>query len=269
MNFSFFYPKKKKAVSAEIRGRQIASRINGKMNPIDGYENDICIYVKCIPPNNFPDNTFVDIVDSKTLVNWVQRRPRANAIAISKTAQNYLFRKLNRNIHFIPEHHCNFENVKRTNTEVKTVGYMGCRTGSKFPEDMAKQFAEIGLAFLYTREYKTRQDVIDFYKTIDIQVMDRYVRHKAIVNLKNPLKLANAGSFGIPSVAYPELNFIEEFSGCFIESKTISEMVKQCKLLKEDKVFYQETAEKAFTRAQNYHIDKIIPLYKELHANPI
>ena len=261
-NFTFFYSENKKAISGEIRGRQIASCLNGKTNPKNGYEDDICIYAKCLPPDDFPNRTYVDIVDSRNLVNWVMDRPNVGVIAISKTAQNYLFRKLNRSdIHLIPEHHCNFEREQRPDREVTTVGYIGCRTGSAFPVDIKKRFAEVGLDFKYNRAYKTRFDVIDFYKSIDIQIMHKYVRHKAIINLKNPLKLANAGSFGIPSVAYPENNFIEEFGGCFIEAKTIDEMVQQCKNLKENKALYQDTSEKAFMRAQEYHIDKIAPLY--------
>ena len=264
-NLSFFYTVSNKAISGEIRGRQIASYLGGNMNPENSYNDDTCIYVKCFPPDDFPERSFVDIVDSKSLVNWVNERPQIGAIAISKIAQAYLFHKLKRkDIHFIPEHHCNFERVKRTDRDVITVGYIGCRTGSEFPEDIKEQFAEVGLDFKYNKKYKTRLDVIDFYKSIDIQIMNKYIRHKAIINLKNPLKLANAGSFGIPTVAYPENNFIKEFGGCFIEARTISEMVQHCKDLKEDKTLYQDISGKVFLRAQDYHIDKIAPLYNEL-----
>jgi len=262
MQLSFFY--KRTQPSGKIRGQQIADYLIAKHNPENGYENDVCIHVKKLMPETYPKNTFIDIIDSRTLVHWVAAHPDVGVIAISKTAQKYLKKKLGRqDVHFIPEHHCNFENIRRKPRKVTTVGYMGCRTGSVFPEDMEERFAKIGLKFIYTRHYPTRQDVVDFYKTIDIQVMHKYNRSSAIWMLKNPLKLANAGSFGIPSVAYPEANFLEEFKDCFIEAETFDEMINQCRKLTENETFYQAVATKALARSRNYHIDKIAPLYKK------
>jgi len=263
MQLSFFY--KRTQPSGKIRGQQIADYLIAKHNPLDGFEEDVCVYAKRFPPDDPPKNTVVDIVDSRKLIYWVNAHPDAKVIAISKIALNYLKRKLKRDdIYLIPEHHCNFENDLRHPKPVTTVGYMGCRSGSTFPDDMEERFAKIGLKFVYTRKYKTRQDVVDFYKTIDIQVMHRYTRHTATWMLKNPLKLANAGSFGIPSVAYPEVNFIEEFKDCFAEAETFDEMINQCKMLKEHNSYYRTMAAKARLRSKHYHIDKIAPLYKKL-----
>ena len=260
---TFFY--RYSSPSGKIRGKQVAKYLGAKQNPVDGYENDTCIYVKCIPPEDFPEHSFIDVVDSKRLVNWAIEHPQIGVIAISKTARTYLMQKLKRDdIHLIPEHHCNFKHILRTRKDVTTVGYMGARTGSEFPEDIKERFAEIGLDFKYTRKYKTRGDVVAFYNSIDIQVMDKYMRHKAIVRLKNPLKLANAGSFGIPSVAYPEINFIEEFKDCFVEAETIDEMLLQCEILKNNGEFYKKMSDKALSKSQEYHISKIAPLYYEL-----
>ena len=33
-------------VSSLIRGNQMAEYLGGKLNPTEGYENDVCIYVK-------------------------------------------------------------------------------------------------------------------------------------------------------------------------------------------------------------------------------
>jgi len=260
---TFFY--RHSSPSGKIRGRQVAKHLGAKQNPVDGYENDVCIYVKCVPPEDFPEHSYIDVVDSKRLVNWAIEHPQIGVIAISKTARTYLMQKLKRDdIHLIPEHHCNFKHILRTRKDVTTVGYMGARVGGKFPEDIHERFTEIGLEFKYTRKYKTRGDVVAFYNSIDIQVMVKYMRHKAIVRLKNPLKLANAGSFGIPSVAYPETAFIEEFGGCFIETKTIDGMLLQCEKLKNDRNLYKEMSDKALSRSEGYHINKIAPLYYEL-----
>lgn len=264
MNFSFFTHPKSRCGSATIRGMQVAEYIGGKSNPVEGYENDICIYVKKLPPEDFPRHSYFDVIDNRHAIVWLQKHPQIGVIAISKTAKKYLQQRLNRtDIHLIPEHHCNYERECRTRNSVTTVGYMGSRTGSQFPVDIKERFAEMGLEFKYTNQYKTRQDVVGFYHSIDIQIMDRYVL-RSVVKLKNPLKLENAGSFGIPTVAFPETNFIEEFGGCFVEARTIDEMILQCKKLKDDKEFYVEIANKALLRAEEYHISKIAPLYCRL-----
>lgn len=260
---TFFY--KHYTPSGKIRGRQVASHLGAKRNPQNGYENDICVYVKQFPPEDFPEHSYIDIVDGRRLVNWAFSHPKMGVIAISKTAQTYLRKRLKRDdVYLIPEHHCNFKNIVCTSKNVTTVGYMGSRTGSNFPDDIKERFAEVGLEFKYFTRYKTRHDVVRFYNSIDIQVMHQYIRRSVVIKLKNPLKLANAGSFGIPSVAYPEINFVDEFKNCFIEAETIDDMILQCKKLRESKDLYNDIANKALLRSKEYHIDKILPLYKSL-----
>ena len=40
-------------VSSMIRGVQVAEQIGAKLNPEEGYENDVCIYVKPHVPKGF------------------------------------------------------------------------------------------------------------------------------------------------------------------------------------------------------------------------
>ncbi|KKL03735.1 hypothetical protein LCGC14_2623170, partial [marine sediment metagenome] len=50
----------------------------------------------------------------------------------------------------------------------------------------------------------TREDVCEFYKTIDIQIAFRTPGKEVRPPIfRNPLKVFNAGSFKIPTVAYP------------------------------------------------------------------
>lgn len=272
---AFFYSQHKKAVSGQIRGVQVGTHLNAKLNPSEGYGNDVCVYVKSFPPDDFPERSYIDVIDSKNLVHWIARNPRAGVIAISEVGQKYLSQRLNRkDVYLIPEHHCNFKRELRTNKDILTVGYMGNKNGSIFTDedmvsrkktinDITTRFAEIGLDFKFITHYPKREDVIDFYNSIDIQVLYKRRKQNQISKLNNPLKLTNAGSFGIPSVAYPEPTS-KEWKGCFVEAESINEILLQCKRLKEDRVFYDDMAGRALEKAENYHISKIAPLYTEL-----
>jgi len=123
MNLSFFTDNK--SGSGKIRGEQIANYLGVKLNPTEGYENDICIYVKSQPPENF-SNVYLDIVDGKERIGWIKRHPEVGIISISKLSQEYLADILNRkDIYLIPQHHCNFERKQRKPREVRVVGYIG------------------------------------------------------------------------------------------------------------------------------------------------
>ena len=262
-NLTFFYTGN--IPSGKIRGEQVSTYLGAKQNPTSDYADDTCIYAKCRPPEITPQHSFIDVVDSRWLLLWVEAHPKLGIIAISNYALNYIRTKLNRkDVYFIPEHHCNFDREQRTRKDITTVGYIGCRTGSEFPSDIVERFADIGLNFKYSKKYETRLDVINFYKSIDIQVVGAYIKGKASRPLKNPLKIANAGSFGIPTVSYPESSFVDEFGECFVRANTIKQSILQCKKLKEDKTFYEDIAGKVLERAENFHISKIAPLYQQL-----
>ena len=134
--------------------------------------------------------------------------------------------------------------------------------------DVTKALAEIGLEYKMQQNFKTRQDVVDFYKSIDIQLCFRHWRgigQKEPPELKNPLKLENAGSFKIPTVAYPEPCFVDEFgSGMFVHALSLKGIVAGCAMLKNKKSFYATYAQRAQIRARDFHINKIAPLYLDL-----
>jgi hypothetical protein len=82
--------------------------------------------------------------------------------------------------------------------------------------------------------------------------------------MKGPFKIYNAGSFKIPTIGYPEAGYELNAKGMYFEARTIDEIVDLCVELKENSIMYRDMAETAHRFAQNYHIDKIIPLYKVL-----
>jgi len=257
---SFFYNWKNGA--AEIRARQISRRIESKRNPKDGYENDTCIYVKIEPPEDYPENSYLDIVDGRERVPWL-REHKIGVIAQTKTAYDFL-KSFNDNVILIPQHHCNFERFVRTRQEVRTVGYIGGERQFELPVDIVTQrLREQGLEFKYFFSPHDRTSVVEFYKTIDIQITFRK-RGQNYGKLCSPLKIINACSFGIPSVSYPERAY-NEVKGHFLPARDIDELVSQVVRLK-DPSLYQDY--QRLELAEEYHIDKIIKHYENLDSNP-
>lgn len=262
--------------SGEIRGRQVAEYLGAESELIIGHDmiaelaekhrDDKVIFVKGEPPENFPSGSYLDAMDAKERFNWIDRHPEIKLIGISKTAIQCMRRRLNRNdIYFIPEHHCNYENEKRQRTEVLRCGVIGNNNAFwGYSEDIEDAFADMGLEFHYQTQYKCRQDAIDFYRNIDIQCVWRPHLRGHDSALRNPLKLENAGSFGIPTVAFPEEDYVAEFDGCFVPAPTLQALFREVKRLKDDPIYYGDTAQACCERAAEYHISKTSKLYTDL-----
>jgi len=263
------------AASGKCRGIQVARYINGKIKPIEGYENDVCIWVKKIPyVEKIPEKSYVDVVDGEALLGWIQKHPKVGAIASSELCYNYLKELLPKNeIVYIQHHHCNFERYTRPEREVKTVGFIGCNiTYNLLPKTLEKDLADIGLDFKFMTRYKSREHVCEFFKDIDIQVcyrnleasIGKSVRLRGHANLKNSLKVANGASFKIPTVAFPEPSYKIDFDGCFVEALRHEDIVAQCKKLKENKNYYDDIVNKAIEKSEKFHIENVTPLYLSL-----
>ncbi len=114
------------------------------------------------------------------------------------------------------------------------------------------------------RKCNFRETAVEFYRTIDIQFSFRPTHPRYIINHMNPLKLSNAGSFGIPTVSYPEPAYVAEWKDECIWSESITQLVKQAKMLSVTPSLYKELSEKAIKKAESYHIDNIAKLYLKL-----
>jgi len=260
-NFSFF---RRSGHSGKVRAIQIAQYLGGRVGPTEGYEDDICIFVKIRPPRVYPKHSYCDVMDEPWVLPWVKRHPDIKLIAISKTAHEYLTRELpHLECTFIPENHCNYDREVRTRKEIKTVGCIGGPNSFQFSkEEITKRFADLGLEYIHFKDYENRKDVIEFYRKIDIQVVWRQWLN--FPELNNPLKLANACSFGIPTVAYPEVSYVAEFDGYFIPVETIDDLVMQVKKLVDEPEYYDIMSKKGLEIAENYHIEKMAQYYLDL-----
>ncbi len=272
-NFSFFYAR---GGSGYIRGKQMADYLGGKHNPKNGFEDDLCIYVKIVPPDNYPKHTYCDVDDSGRQLEWLKTHTDTGVIAISQYARDNIMQILKRDdIYFIPHQHINFERWLRPETkEVKTVGIIGCATSFQYPiEDFRKEVEKLGLELRYEAEYwetykstekqEMRLNILDFYKTMDIQVAFR-PNHMVHNMLRNPNKLANAGACGIPTVAYAEPSYQREWGGSYLPVLTIDQMYWALRELKEIPAYYKYWAQKGWAKAEEYHIEKIAQLYRNL-----
>ncbi len=256
--------------SGEIRGRQMAAAVGGVADPEMIYPDDVVVLIKGHPSDRLLDyvkKVYVDVDDNGTLIEYLREHRDVSVIAASKVGQRFLGEVTGRDdVMLIPGHHCNFERAVRVTNEVKTAGFIG------YPEnlhlgidELHTALGDIGIDFVAKTDAKSREDVCNFYKTIDIQIC---FRKKGKMNpwpdLRDPLKLINAGSFGIPTVAYPEPSYEDEFGGYFLEALSLEKIVEGCNALKSDGWLYHEIAMSALQKAESYHIQHIAPMFGRL-----
>jgi len=259
-------------VSSMIRGNQIAEQIGAKFNPESGYENDVCIYVKPYAPKghdfNFEGKSpYLDIIDGHSYGELLFRYPNVSGIVCSQADYDIMSniydkkgKTIKNKIVLIPQHHCNFKRVKRTRKEVTVVGCIGTRYAFPFlPKDLKKELAKRKMELIEFSRFFTRQDIIDFYQKIDVQIVWRPYRKI----LSNPLKIVNASSFGVPTIALDETAF-KELEGHYIPVKDFKEFLEQLDKLRSEPDMYQFYSEKCIDISEKYHIEKVGEMYKKL-----
>lgn len=251
-------------VSSMIRADQIAERIGARVNPTKDYKNDVCIYVKPhIKGNedfNFEGKPYMDIIDGWGLLPLMRKHPEVPVIACSKRDLTTLKDFLPNNLIFIPQHHCNFERVKRTRTGIKTMGVIGTSGAFPFlPKGLKEALKEKNIELIEFSKFFSRQDIIDFYQRIDVQLIWRPYKKR----LANPLKMVNASSFGIPTIALYEPYF-EEFDDYYFPVKSLEQLLTRLDILVASPSLYQEYSEKLLIKSENYHIDSVAKLYQQL-----
>lgn len=244
-----------------IRGEQVTEYTGGKYNPKSGYDQDICIYLKPKTLDHIKDGSYVDFSDCEEyLIKLLQDRPKIKVIVSSLASLEFLKEKLQNKLFLIPEHHCNFDRVVRTRKEINTVGFIGTPRSFTYPlPDITKRLGKIGFKFITNSNYKNRQDVIDFYQQIDLQIV-WYINDNS--PFKHPTKFINAASFGIPTIANWLLGY-REWEDNYVPVNSIDEMMAEVKKMK-NKDYYDLWSRKIIKAAEAYHIENIAKLYKQL-----
>ena len=252
-------------VSSMIRADQVAEYLGAKLNPKRGYKNDVCIYVKphVKSGGDFKfegKRSYLDIIDGWALLPILGKHLEVSIIACSKQDYLNLSNIMPNKVVFIPQHHCNFERVKRPSSVIKTVGVIGTSGAFDFlPIGLREALMERDISLLEYSKFFSRQDIIDFYKQIDIQMVWRPYQMK----LSNPLKIVNAASFGIPTIALDEETF-KEMKGCYLPVKTLDEFLETLDDLKTYPSLYELASERCLIKAEEYHIENIAKLYEQL-----
>ena len=251
-------------VSSMIRGNQIADYIGAKFNPESGYEHDVCIYVKPMVRKGddftFEGKPYLDIIDGHNLGQLAQKHPEVTVIVCSQADYETMSGAIPNKIVLIPQHHCNFERVHRTRDEITTVGVIGVAKAFDYiPKELKYVLTELGMNFIEYSRFFSRQDIIDFYRKIDIQLIWR--PYKKL--LSNPLKLVNASSFGIPTIALDEYTFME-MSGCYIPVDNVSQFTGVVNDVRTNQELYSSISRNCIEKSEKYHIENISKLYKQL-----
>lgn len=247
-----------------IRGEQMAQFLGAKINPTSGYENDMRIYLKPRSLDHIKDGDYVDVSDSgDVIIGQLKKRPKLKLIASSLATYEYLKERLPNKIVFIPEHHCNFERMRRTRDKITTGGYIGAPNPFIFSmnPNIEKCLAKIGLKFLASYYFKSRQDVVDFYKKIDFQIIPHFWFDDSEI-YRHPTKMISAASFGIPTIAARKSGY-KEWEGNYIPVQGMDDILLEAEKLK-NKDYYNQWSNKIIKAAEPYHIENIAKLYRKL-----
>lgn len=258
MDISFFA--ERNFLSSDIRGRQIASYLGGKYRPKERF--GICVFLKPRSLSKVRDGDWVDVLDAPWLIEALKERPKIKVIAHSLTLYNHLKEVLNNEMVLIHQQHLNWENQRRDRTEVTTGGYIGRSSpeAKVLYAEIGEELKKIGFNFIAYFDYITRQDAVNFYKSIDFLVTTWKEPDPGIY--KTATKLINAASFGIPSLAYPYMGYTE-FEGYYAPIRNVEDLVREVQKLK-DRDYYDNWTKKIIEVADNYHIDKVVERYKQL-----
>src|SRR5476651_2680763 len=136
-------------VSSRIRGEDLVEHLGAKLNPIDGYEEDLCIYVKPKSLDNVRDGDYLDYLDGKNMWLLLKDLPKIKVIAASQTSFEFLKKNLPNEIFLIPQHHLNWERNKRTRKKINMIGYIGGPLPSAFNShnEVKVRLKEIGFNY--------------------------------------------------------------------------------------------------------------------------
>jgi hypothetical protein len=147
------------------------------------------------------------------------------------------------------------------------VGCIGGDSAVQWPHHaIARHLESIGMEWHFEEQFHRRVKVVEYYKHLDIQISFRptHERDQAFLRHMNCLKLSNAGSFGIPTVSYPEPAYVAEWTNECLWGSTMGDVLTQVKRLRDEPNLYAEMSARSLAKSEEYHIDRIAPLYRAL-----
>ena len=273
--------------SARCRGGDIAAWLgndlavcNPQLTKIQA--DDVIICIKKFPFQAFPGKAYYgDIVDGhKQMMLQLQKLPQVKIITMTHLAAKAAKEKWfpDHEVIWLPHTHCNNENeVRPFDREIKHIIFNG--TDLSFPEKPWLEFKEKveakgfithrpGNTVFQERGDKARLICRDSYLNADIAVSFRKPGFGLWYgnDLKGPTKLNNASACGVPSIAFPETAFKNNFEGpgLYAPVETIDQMVEECCKLRDNRDYYISLAVAGIEAAKFCHIDNVCKKYLEL-----
>lgn len=248
-------------LSSRIRGEEIAQYAGFKLN--EGVRGeDTFVWVKPTGLKHIQDGDYIDLLDGLIgdRESMLKDRPGINLIAASQNSYDYLKERYTNKIVLIPHQHINIENKRRERMSAARCGYIGSPSPQAFKmyETIGEHLKTIGMEFITCFNYKTRQDAIDFYMSIDILVVGPWNDTNPH---KLPTKIINAASFGIPSIAYPLPGYREIDEYYHHADGSVEELFEAVNGLRRA---YSAHSDAALFMSKKYHISRIAELYKQL-----
>ena len=267
--------------SSYTRGAQIADALGCRYNQsLNGFDETL-IYVKRVPDDNAiktlrkMPNVYFDLVDHANTIDVMKNFPTVKLIVSTDVMKDFLHHFIDNEIVVISEHSCNFARDIRQERKVKVVGHVGDSLNFHLDQQKLKTaLADIGLDFRFLAcersDKNTYQEICRFYKEIDIQIAFRLPdRDLQPPIYRNPLKIINAGSFRIPTVAYPEIAYRLCAGGVFLEAWNFNEVITECKRLKDDESLYDFYADQSYAYSKQFDIKNAAFEYAKLSPNEV
>ncbi len=258
--------------SGEIRGRQVAERLRERgrdveVDPPELKRDDTVLCVKSMLKDDavaHVQRMLMDVVDSPQTLEWLKTHESVEIVSIGLTHEAYM-RELypGRKVWLLPEHHCNREGVRVRLEQPRVVGYCGTVEGLQLDaKTLAAAIAPLGYELILCYDPPTREDVCRFYRCIDVQLCWR--PSLSDLRLKNPLKLANAGSFGVPTIAYPEPSYVEECGGEFLPALKLEDVLTHLRAFRERGWTWRNWSDIAFQLSGRYSLERVASLYESV-----
>ncbi len=245
-----------KRISSIIRAEQIANYIGAKLNP-EEYGDELSVHIKPIRMERVKDGDYVDVLDDPLITEKMKERPDVNILAMTSPHKEWLESFLPNKIVHIPHQHMNFERYVSKRQEVLTCGYIGAYTGGHeyICGRLEKALEAEGIKMKTLFTYPTREDIINFYQSIDIQVIPMF-GHLTNTPYYHEKKIVDAMSFGIPTISEEKLGY-RDVDSFYFKVKDMDELISKVKTLEWD-------SQRLIDKAEEYHISNIAKKYERL-----
>jgi hypothetical protein len=262
----FITSKRLHGASTVTRALQIAPLIGGVVNPWFVRRSDVAFMVKRfdLRAARRARMAWCDINDEIDCFDALRANPRAGVVVLTEVAARWVGAQLQNPIVCIPIHHCNLEGRLRKAGPVKRVVI----SGDRFLLDRAlvreKLLAE-GFDLVEVPGQAPREAHCAALATGDIALAWSPEPVNALypLELKPPLKLVNAGSFGVPFVAYPEPGYAG-LEAAYVPVRSLDAIIEACVRLREDADHYDRVSRAGTLAATPFHISRIAARYTQL-----